>query len=49
MATVILADEKMREAWTVRAVTRDTSKPSAQALEKLGAETVAVGSPQTFI
>ncbi|KAL3422173.1 NmrA-like family protein [Phlyctema vagabunda] len=37
----ILSDSKTREVWTVRGVTRDTSKPSAKALEALGAETVA--------
>jgi len=37
----VLGDAKMREAWTVRGVTRDVSKPSAKALESLGAETVA--------
>ncbi|KAG9230176.1 putative NmrA-like family domain-containing protein 1 [Amylocarpus encephaloides] len=36
----ILGDSKMKEAWTVRGVTRDTTKPSAKALEALGAETV---------
>lgn len=38
----VLGDPKMREEWTVRGVTRDVSKPSAKALESLGAETVAV-------
>jgi uncharacterized protein YbjT (DUF2867 family) len=38
----ILGDAKMKETWTVRGVTRDVSKPSAKALESLGAETVAV-------
>jgi uncharacterized protein YbjT (DUF2867 family) len=38
----VLGDKKMSESWTVRGVTRDTSKPSAKALEKLGAETIAV-------
>lgn len=37
----VLGDSKMRESWAVRGVTRDTSKPSAKALESLGAETVA--------
>lgn len=40
----ILGDPKTREAFTVRGVTRDVSKPSAKALESLGAETVAVSS-----
>lgn len=38
----VLGDSKMRGAWAVRGVTRDTSKPSAKALESLGAETVSV-------
>jgi uncharacterized protein YbjT (DUF2867 family) len=38
----VLGDAKMRENWIVRGVTRDVNKPSAKALEKLGAETVAV-------
>ena len=38
----IMGDSKTKEAWTVRGVTRDTSKPSAKALEKLGAETISV-------
>jgi uncharacterized protein YbjT (DUF2867 family) len=38
----VLGDPKMRGSWAVRGVTRDTSKPSAKALESLGAETVAV-------
>lgn len=37
----ILGDSKLRESWTVRGVTRDVSKPSAKALESLGAETIA--------
>lgn len=37
-----LGDSKLREGWTVRGVTRDTSKPSAKALEAQGAETIAV-------
>ena len=38
----ILGDAKMSQNWTVRGVTRDVSKPSAKALESLGAETIAV-------
>ncbi len=38
----ILGDPKLRESWAVRGITRDVSKPSAKALESLGAETVAV-------
>jgi len=37
----VLGDPKMRESWAVRGITRDVSKPSAKALESLGAETVA--------
>ena len=40
----VLGDSKMRESWAVRGITRDVSKPSAKALESLGAETVAVSS-----
>lgn len=40
----ILGDAKLRDSWTVRGVTRDVSKPSAKALEDLGAETVAVST-----
>ncbi|KND04772.1 uncharacterized protein SPPG_00475 [Spizellomyces punctatus DAOM BR117] len=36
----ILSDPKTAAEFSVRAVTRDTSKPSAQALSKLGAETI---------
>ncbi|CAG8980028.1 hypothetical protein HYALB_00009236 [Hymenoscyphus albidus] len=45
----ILGDSKMREIWTVRGVTRDTTKPSAKALESLGAETVSadLNDPQS--
>ncbi len=43
VAKAILGDSKMREGWAVRGVTRDVSKPSAKALESLGAETVVVG------
>ncbi|KAI9648249.1 hypothetical protein NHQ30_002881 [Ciborinia camelliae] len=37
----ILSDPKLKESWAVRGVTRDVAKPSAKALEALGAETVA--------
>ena len=40
----ILGDPRTRGQWTVRGVTRDVSKPSAKALESLGAETIAVSS-----
>jgi uncharacterized protein YbjT (DUF2867 family) len=38
----ILGDAKLSETWAVRGITRDTSKPSAKALEALGAETASV-------
>jgi uncharacterized protein YbjT (DUF2867 family) len=38
----VLGDAKMKETWTVRGVTRDVFKPSAKALETLGAEMVTV-------
>jgi uncharacterized protein YbjT (DUF2867 family) len=37
----ILSDPKLKQSWAVRGVTRDVTKPSAKALEALGAETVA--------
>ena len=42
----ILGDSKTKAEWTVRGITRDVSKPSAKALESLGAETVAVSSEE---
>ena len=39
----ILSDPKTKASFTVRGVTRDPSKPSAKAIEALGAETVTVG------
>lgn len=44
----ILGDSKLRESWTVRGVTRDVSKPSAKALESLGAETIAVSIVKVY-
>ena len=38
----VLGDPKSASIFSVRAVTRDPSKPSAQALSKLGAECVTV-------
>jgi uncharacterized protein YbjT (DUF2867 family) len=38
----VLGDSKMKESWAVRGITRNTSKPSAKALESMGAETFAV-------
>lgn len=37
----MLGDAKLKESWAVRGVTRDVSKPSAKALETMGAETIA--------
>jgi len=39
----ILGDPNTKASFIVRGVTRDTSKPSAKALEALGAETITVG------
>lgn len=44
----ILGDSKLRESWAVRGVTRDVSKPSAKALESLGAETIAVSILEVY-
>jgi len=38
----LLTDPKTKAEWHVRAVTRDVTKPSAQALKDLGAEPVSV-------
>lgn len=38
----ILGDSRVKGDWHVRAVTRDVTKPSAQALKDLGAEPVSV-------
>lgn len=43
----ILGDAKAKQEWSIRAVTRDASKASAQALATLGAEVVTVGATQT--
>lgn len=40
VAKVVLNDPELSKQYKVRAVTRDPSKPAAQALEKLGAEVV---------
>lgn len=40
----VLGDAKMKDSWAVRGITRDPSKPSAKALEALGAETMAVSN-----
>ena len=39
----LLTDSKTKQEWHVRAVTRDVTKPAAQALKDLGAEPVSVG------
>lgn len=38
----VLGDPKAAAAFSIRAITRDTSKPAAQALEKQGVELVKV-------
>lgn len=42
----VLSDPKSASIFSVRAITRDPSKPSAQALTKLGAECVPVCFPR---
>lgn len=46
----ILGDAKTKQEWSVRAITRDVSKPSAQALATLGAEVVTadLDKPETL-
>ncbi|KAK0736396.1 NmrA-like family-domain-containing protein [Apiosordaria backusii] len=41
VADIFLHDPKLKSDWTVRAVTRDTSKESAKRLQQQGAEVVA--------
>lgn len=41
-----LNDPKLKSEWTVRAVTRDTTKASAKKLQEKGAEVVAVSVPR---
>lgn len=38
----VLSDAKLREEFTIRGITRDASKPAAQALAARGVEVVAV-------
>lgn len=45
VASTFLRDAKLKANWTVRAVTRDVTKPSATKLRDQGAEVVAVRSP----
>lgn len=40
----ILADPSLSKGFTIRGVTRDTSKPAAQSLSKQGVQLVKVGS-----
>lgn len=46
VATKFLQDTVLKEQWTVRAVTRDVSKPAAKALAEQGAEVVTVSFAQ---
>lgn len=43
VVNVFLHDPKLKGEWSVRAVTRDTTKESAKKLESQGAEVVSVG------
>lgn len=45
VARTFLQDPKLKNDWTVRAVTRDTTKPAAQKLAAQGAEVVSVSPP----
>jgi len=45
VANVFLHDVKLKPQWVVRAVTRDTTKPSANKLRDEGAEVVSVRNP----
>lgn len=45
VVTSFLQDPKLKDDWTVRAVTRDTTKPAAQKLAAQGAEVVSVSPP----
>ena len=42
VARIFLQDPKLTADWTVRAVTRDTTKDNAKKLQSQGAEVVAV-------
>ena len=45
VANTFLHDAKLKADWTVRAVTRDVTKPSAAKLRDQGAEVVSVRTP----
>jgi uncharacterized protein YbjT (DUF2867 family) len=47
VVTKFLNDPELKGEWTVRAVTRDVSKPSALKLAEQGAEVVAVSLAAT--
>lgn len=42
VADIFLQDPKLKSSWSVRAVTRDTTKESAKKLQQKGAVVVAV-------
>lgn len=42
----LLKDPELSKGFKVRGITRDTSKPTAQALAKAGVEVVAVSRPR---
>lgn len=42
VANIFLRDAKLKPQWSVRAVTRDVTKPSAAKLKSEGAEVVSV-------
>ena len=44
----VLADSTLTQTFRIRAVTRDVSKPSAQALTQKGIEVVAVSLKQSY-
>ena len=44
VAKIFLEDPKLTAGWTVRAVTRDTTKENAKKLQSKGAEVVSVRS-----
>lgn len=41
---MFVSDAKLKEEWAVRGITRDVSKPAAQALAAKGVEVVAVSA-----
>lgn len=41
----VLADDVLSKEYKIRGITRDVSKPAAQALAEKGVEVVAVSSP----